>query len=432
MKLFNRRYTPLLIYILYILFVFCALFLSPLKYVDIELPMLLFFMLGVGMFFFVGYVVAVSGHFASAHEFRSSLKSIPSSVQLLSKVLLGLGLIAVTVDWVGFLQTSSSLKFSSLGESYIDSYDGYERGQAKIDVFYILRILSHTVLALCLAFSSYYFSSYSAKMKLGFLFVILSYLVIQVLGSGKQKYLGDCVIAFGVFIMFFRARQLKISKVRLLLFAGVGGALIFYLFVEILKQRYVAAGIGVENISEKVHPLIYWELDSYIFDLIGDEYGFALGIFLGYFTNGLYGLSLCLQLPFQWTYMVGNSYSLTRIVEIIMGEDKLIYSATYPYRAGIEFGWNETKWHSLFSWMASDISFFGTIIFSGVFGAFYGLLWRQSINFSNPISGPLFSLLTLGLIFSLANNQLMHSLSGILSLVSLLLMWVFWPRIKRN
>jgi hypothetical protein len=432
MKLFNRRYTPLLIYILYVSFVFCALFLSPLKYVDIELPVLVFFMIGVVVFFFVGYVMTVSGHLNSAYEFKSFLTSVPPSVQFLSKALLVLGLITVAVDWVGFLQASSSSSFSSLGDSYINSYDGYERGQAKVDLFYILRILSHTVLALCLAFSSYYFSSYSTKMKLGFLFVILSYLVIQVLGSGKQKYLGDCVIAFGVFILFFRARQLKINKAKLLFFIGIGGVLVFYFFIEILKQRYVAAGIGVENINEKVHPLIYWELDSFVFDFIGDEYGFALAIFLGYFTNGLYGLSLCLQLPFQWSYMVGNSYSLTRIVEIIMGEDKVIYSVTYPYRAGLEFGWGETKWHSLFSWMASDISFFGVIIFSGLFGAFYGLLWRQSINFSNPISGPLFSLLTLGLIFSLANNQLMHSLSGILSLVTLLLLWIFWPRIKKN
>ncbi|MEY8200130.1 MAG: hypothetical protein RPS47_12875 [Colwellia sp.] len=389
-------------------------------------------MIGVVVFFFVGYVMTVSGHLNSAYEFKSFLTSVPPSVQFLSKALLVLGLITVAVDWVGFLQASSSSSFSSLGDSYINSYDGYERGQAKVDLFYILRILSHTVLALCLAFSSYYFSSYSTKMKLGFLFVILSYLVIQVLGSGKQKYLGDCVIAFGVFILFFRARQLKINKAKLLFFIGIGGVLVFYFFIEILKQRYVAAGIGVENINEKVHPLIYWELDSFVFDFIGDEYGFALAIFLGYFTNGLYGLSLCLQLPFQWSYMVGNSYSLTRIVEIIMGEDKVIYSVTYPYRAGLEFGWGETKWHSLFSWMASDISFFGVIIFSGLFGAFYGLLWRQSINFSNPISGPLFSLLTLGLIFSLANNQLMHSLSGILSLVTLLLLWIFWPRIKKN
>ncbi|MDT4856068.1 hypothetical protein FQZ97_904440 [compost metagenome] len=217
----------------------------------------------------------------------------------------------------------------------------------------------------------------------------------------------------------------KGRKFKMLTFcvAGIVSLLVFFLFVEILRQRYLAAGIGLDNIYEKTHPLISWNEESLVSSLVGEDYALALGIFLGYFTNGLYGLYLSLTLPFEWSYFVGNSYSLGRIVEIALSADGSILEHTYPYRVGVTYGWGFDKWHSMFAWLASDITFLGILLLAPLFSFLYARLWLQAIKASNPFAGPLFIYLSLGLIFSYANNQIMHGLAGVIVLAVLLLGW---------
>jgi hypothetical protein len=433
----GRKYTPLIVYILYVLFVIYSLLGGPLKYKYIDTFSVLTYVSLVTMLFSIGYIFGAAGKINSpglvSFQMRASMES--RQIRFINRFVLGLGLIVVIFSWYGFFDSGKNLGFSNLGENYIGSYEGYVRGQAKIDVYYILGIFSHSIIALCLAFGTYYFVSYSRSLKIIFLFITLSYLFIQVLGSGKQKYLGDVVIAFGVYLLFFRARLERLkAKHVLFLFPLLVVILVFivFLFLEILRQRYGAANIGVININEKVHPLIYWDLDSYVFKLLGDEYGFSYGIFLGYFSNGMYGLSLCLNLPFTWTYFVGNSYSLTRVAEIVLNQDKVIQQDTYPYKAGVVYGWDESKWHSLYAWMASDVTFSGVVFFAGLFGFFYAKTWKSALSVRDPFSGPLFFFLTLGLVFSLANNQLLHSMPGIISFLSLLVLKLVWVLARRS
>jgi hypothetical protein len=79
----------------------------------------------------------------------------------------------------------------------------------------------------------------------------------------------------------------------------------------------------------------------------------------------------------------------------------------------------------LFAWLASDITFIGVLFLVPLFAFLYARLWLQAIKSSNPFSGPLFVYLSLGLIFSYANNQIMHTLAGVIVLLVLLAGWIF-------
>ncbi|NOR69588.1 MAG: hypothetical protein GQ532_07820 [Methylomarinum sp.] len=352
--------------------------------------------------------------------------------QFIINVLIIISLFGVSFELLMFFKSGGAFRFDSLGANYINLYSGYVRGESTVNVSYLAKIFFSTVSGLSLFFASFYFSGLTRRQKTIYIFVIVTSLLISVVGSGKQKYLGDLMVAFLIYFAFLKARRrIKSSLSRVLLFS-VAGVLTVFVFMGILGQRYEAAGISVANINELAHPLMYWDTESIFFDLFGDESGFSLAVFLGYFTNGLYGLSLGLNLPFEWTYFVGNSYSLTRIVEIILDEPRVIADLTYPARVGEVYGWSASKWHSLYAWMASDVTFYGVVVIAGFFGFLYGRLWIMSINSTRLASGPLFAMLTLGLTFSLANNQLMHGLSSILGLMFLALLMLTIKPVKEK
>jgi len=431
--MFSSRYLPLSLYWVFMLFTFFSLYVNPARYVEMDIGGVTLYVLVLTVMFTIGYILGSRGRICTSWECEQNLFFLTNQrkTKFIINSLLFVSLCGVIFDVLTFLNSGGVFSLSSLGGNYIDLYSGYIRGASIINASYLAKIFFNTTSGLCLFFASFYFSRLTKFQKHAFIFVIGAYLIISVIGSGKQKYLGDVVVASLAYFVFLKARRKsKTSLVKLFLFAGLG-AFVIYLFLEILRQRYAAAGISVDNINEVIHPLMYWETESLFFDIFGQEMGFSLAIFLGYFTNGLYGLSLCLNLPFEWTYFVGNSYSLTRIVEIVLDDQGFISELTYPVRAANVYGWDASKWHSLYAWMASDFTFLGVVVIAGFFGFIYGKLWVISVNATRLAAGPLFAMLTLGLVFSLANNQLMHSLSGILGLIFLIfLMFVIKP-IKR-
>lgn len=424
MKIFSYRYLPLNIYVAYTVFVVVSLLVGPIEYKNLDYVVLLSFISFLVLLFYFGYIAGARGCYRQASIGFEDRAACYQRVKFFIGFLLFFGVISSVRQWFSFFALGGGVDFGSVGENYVKGYEGYERGQASVDFLYIVNIFDQAVASLILIFSFYYFRVMMSPARFAFLFVVITYLLINVVGTGKQKYLGDVVIfSFFCGLIDFAVKDKKFNFRIFLMVSGVV-FIVFLLFIEILRQRYLAAGIGVDNIYEKTHPLINWNEDSLVYKVVASDYVLAVGIFLGYFTNGLYGLYLSLTLPFEWTFFVGNSYSLGRIVEIVTSSNGSVLEHTYPYRVGAEYGWGFDKWHSLFAWMASDITFLGVLFFAPLFAFLYARVWLQAIKASNPFAGPLFIYLSLGLIFSYANNQIMHGLSGVIVLVVLFFGWV--------
>jgi len=126
-----------------------------------------------------------------------------------------------------------------------------------------------------------------------------------------------------------------------------------------------------------------------------------------YITQGYYGLSLSLQEPFVWTYGVGNSRVMQWLVERTLLDDKdAIWNRTYVSRVASDYGWDRNvHWHSIYPWIASDVSFWGTPLVIIVIGYMLGLSWLDSLA-KNPFAVVVFSLLAIMLYYFSANNQL--------------------------
>ncbi|MGR2667469.1 hypothetical protein ACUS60_15825 [Vibrio campbellii] len=365
----------------------------------------------------IGFIKGASGRF---HV--TPMPVGPKSQQLVN-VIIFLAVIIAFKSWVQFVISGRSLSLAAMGQNYVSSYDGYERGQASIGFSYILAIFEQTLTSLCLLVVFSHFSTFKRNVKIMALFVVFSYLLVNVIGSGKQKYLGDILI----FLSYSYLIKMAINKKKISINKIIGYSVLILIFIMlfsfILSSRYTAIGVDSANISSSLHPLMFWDSDSILIGVLGEEIAFPIGMFLGYLSNGLYGLSLSLHMDFEWTYLVGNSYSLAKIIEVTMSESGLILANSYPFRAD-ELGWGLDKWHSAFSWFASDVSFPGVIILGAVFGFFYGRVWKGSISNKNVFSKPIFIYLSLGAVFLYSNNQMFHALSGVLTFAILIVLYL--------
>ena len=125
--------------------------------------------------------------------------------------------------------------------------------------------------------------------------------------------------------------------------------------------------------------------------------------------------------------MAGSSYSMGKVMENLIDTQGSILDKGYALRAE-EFGWGMDKWHSVYSWLASDLTFPGTLIIGFVIAFFYGRVWLRVLQQSNPMAPMMFMLLTVGMLFSLANNQLLHTLEGVILASFLALLYIIAGR----
>ena len=152
----------------------------------------------------------------------------------------------------------------------------------------------------------------------------------------------------------------------------------------------------------------------------------------GYITQGYYGLSLALTEPFVWTYGFGHSRVLGWIAEkLVFGEDTL-WNRTYISRAAERYGWHrEIRWHSIYPWIASDVSFWGTPLVVFAIGYLFGKSWLDSLG-GNPYAIVVFSLLAIALYYMSANNQVEQASDTVVVFWAFLVIWLRTRRTRRR
>ena len=80
-------------------------------------------------------------------------------------------------------------------------------------------------------------------------------------------------------------------------------------------------------------------------------------------------------------------------------------------------------WHTIFPWLASDLTFVGTLVLFFFISYFYGKSWKEVLIYNNPISILLFSLLSILFVFVPANNQILHGFDYLLITFFVVILW---------
>jgi len=142
-----------------------------------------------------------------------------------------------------------------------------------------------------------------------------------------------------------------------------------------------------------------------------------------YVSHGYYALYLSLQKPFVPMFGVGNSIFLTQQAVRITGNQE-IGKLSYPKRIE-EDGWDALGlWSSIYPWIASDVSFPGTILVVLLIGRLLALAWSDARSGQNPFAYGMLAQFVIMLLYFPANNQTLQFGEGFTAFWAILVLWL--------
>lgn len=141
-----------------------------------------------------------------------------------------------------------------------------------------------------------------------------------------------------------------------------------------------------------------------------------------YLVEGLYGMSLSIQEPFDTSYGIGHSNFLLHSFNKHLGIN--LFERTYQRKLNTK--WNENaSWHSAFTQWANDISFIGVIPLMLIFGYLVATIYQRSLQTGSSLSLTLCFFFFMMFIFMPANNQIFNMLETFFAFWICLFSWFF-------
>lgn len=215
-----------------------------------------------------------------------------------------------------------------------------------------------------------------------------------------------------------RRRRSRTKSFLAVLLAGaaIAGGLKYFSYSR--QSRF-----GMEGNEYPLHT-VGWSTEKYGVPLPeGVEY--LVYSIIGYWTQGYQGLSECLELPFVWTGGVGHSTFLMNYAGQFVGDRNHFLQDCYPVRLEQVAGYDAfTKWHTIFPWLASDLTFPGAALFVGLMAFLLARAWRDAVTGINPLALAILTQLLLMFYYVPANNVRLSFSEEALAFWSTLALWL--------
>lgn len=409
-------YFPFKLTFFYILITFLLSVVGPIDYMKFEYKYWLvgLYLIAILFFMFMGYTFGLK---TKENDYNSNITF--DKVSHLIRRLLFISFVSILIELIYLAMTGHiSISVSSISDNYFQEEDGSS-------FVMIIRFFTEVFRFSAISLSMFFYKKLNKRTKRILLIEIILVFIISLFGYGQQKSLADLFIYLFVAIYVTRLQQgKKIShkskRIIVLLLISL-----FFLLSFIQYQRYSSIGVTPYNYYYRSSGEVNYNINHPIFKVFGDKLGFGMSVIsTGYLSTGYYGLSLCLQLPFEWTYGIGSSRSLTSIVDRFGIAS--ISEKTYLSRMERRFGRNGlASWNTIFPWLASDFSFWGVLVYFFFFGFICARAWKEVLYHNNIISY-LITVLSFIMIFYIpANNQIFHSYGSFISSWVIIILWLF-------
>ncbi|MHC8523481.1 O-antigen polymerase [Rossellomorea sp. H39__3] len=266
----------------------------------------------------------------------------------------------------------------------------------------------------------YHFKELKLNKKILYITLIFTSLFYTFYYDGNQKGIGDLfVYIFSASIILYSrgSKKIKIKYIFASLSLIVGA---LYLFISNLSERISGWGWTPQSLDGRA----FANYDHWMIRYLPEELKIGGMAIFNYISNGYYGLSLCLQLPFSWSMGFGSSFAFREMITRWFNISDNSYSSPYPEIMTKTYGYDGyVNWVSIFPWLASDFTFFGAILFISLFIYFYAVAWFKSIIYGNWISIVLVAHLNIFLLYIPNNNQLFQSKTSFVATIIIFILW---------
>ena len=322
---------------------------------------------------------------------------ISPRILIRASLLATLVILPATLIWRGHGDLSILEALQDPGAAYASRVKSIADGEVSTR-FSMVRGAMAPLLQLFLPLGIVYWKTLSRKVKMLWLIGVFG-IVVQAAMSGTAVGIFDLVLSipwlFWLASKLARKKpnlsahsQLKapirrpssIKRWALIGMAGVVLAAGIHYFSYTRQARY-----GLEG-NEYLSWTVNWSKEMYGIQL-PNSVEYPTYMLIAYWTNGYEGLSQCMELPFEWCYGVGHSAVLMRFSGMLMTDPNFFWDRCYPARLEAENGYSATgRWHSIYAWLASDLTFPGALLAVGLLAALMAQSWRDSIGGRNPFA----------------------------------------------
>ncbi|HMH43264.1 MAG TPA: hypothetical protein VK557_07270 [Pyrinomonadaceae bacterium] len=284
-----------------------------------------------------------------------------------------------------------------------------------------IRIVLGPLLFLLLPLTVLYWHRLKVLVKALSAFAIFGFLAIY-LAIGTNKALADFVLLTPCLIFAgYMTGALRLNRTFKIV-AIAFSTLAFILFITFFSSTMVSRMKGESQVSSFGRLGISADSDNFLVRDLPEKQRPAVIALTSYLTQGYYAVYLALDEPFVPMFGVGNSLFLSHNAARITGNDEIEWMP-YPMRLSRWDGWG--NWSTIYPWIASDVSFPGTIVVVFLIGRFFGLAWLDTIEGSNPFAVGVFAQFLIMLFYFSANNQALQTGEALSSFVGVFALWLF-------
>ena len=283
------------------------------------------------------------------------------------------------------------------------------------------RILLGFLILLVLPAGALFWNRISGLMKAGVVAAGVAH-ILESTGAGRNKGFADILLVLPWLMFLQKANRIKaLSAPRGMLIVSVAALAALFGFWAYFNRNIGQRSNGPGDIT------FYDKNGNIIISLHpfpNDSMNAFLNPMISYCTQGYYGLACSLELPFEWTYGVGNSPIWTIYADKYWAGTDSIAAKTYARRVEAKYGWDSyVCWHTVYPWVAGDFTFPGTLVIVFILGMVLAMTWRDSIERQNYLAATLFIWIMVGLSYFSANDQLMQMEECVLGLWVALFLW---------
>jgi len=414
------RLLPINFFISYLNLTVLLFAFGPWSY-PIEDPTLLYlFLAAAHTALYLGYLTTV---FRDPRDYRGHWKV---EHLLLASVILSLLVLFPTAAYeTGSVIPDVRSAIANPGYVYLMSYAA-RREQAGL-ISYV-RIFLAPLLALLLPLTIFYWQRLTLRLRIVAVCLILGAIAMFV-AKGTNKGVFDPVIVAPWLLLGAHTagyQKLKRRHVAMAVVVGVSAlALAAAFFVATQATRW--GSCSVYSALSPLAPHVVPDQDNFMIRNLPRQAKVAVLGVNRYLATGYYALYLSLQEPFVPMWGVGNSFFLFRQAARITGRDEIM---DMPYPLRIEkYGWDAYGlWSSIYPWIASDVSFPGTILVVFFIGRLFALSWLDTLRGSNPFAVATFAKFLIMLYYFPGNNQCLQTGEELTAFWTILALWLITRR----
>lgn len=383
---------------------------SPFEWpIAIENYILLLIFLGICLFFLrLGYLVGLKNSFKLNYKPPTNLLSKWFTISLLLKLVwtlpsycdrLGLDLLDFKAMFLRL-----AIGFTNFGESY--AYRSMIVFEKTGLLMFITKQILYAITSLTIPLGIILWSKLNITKKT----IIVAFIIIDVLywmGIGTNVGVVNNFLTIFFMIALTHPKLTDFSKLKLKYKIYIGSILflILSLFSLNISQRHDYNTNGKYDLYEIKIGKVRINKDCLLFNITNPSLHGTIISTSTYLNQGYYHLALAFDEKFEWTYGLGNNYTMLGISKKIAGEN--LMPRTYISKLEKKGVDPFVNWHSAYLWFANDLTFFGVPVLIFFIGLLFAVSWKSTIKLNDPFAPVIFIFCLVEIFFLCANNQVL-------------------------